>query len=89
MSYQIQIIIMVTIIINVIIITIIIMIIIIMRTYIEEALAGELLTTDCAENLVRLPTNLKIAFFLILSPNKYFTFFWGANYGQDSADDNT
>ena len=29
------------------------------RTHIEEALAGELLTTDCAQHLVRLPTNLK------------------------------
>ena len=53
------------IIIIVIIIVIIIIIITIgmIRTYIEEALAGELLATDCAENLVRLPTNLKIAFF--------------------------
>ena len=70
MSSQIKIIItiiIITIIIIIIVIIIVIIIIIItmgmIRTYIEEALAGELLATDCAENLVRLPTNLKINFF--------------------------
>ena len=41
---------------------VIVIISIMTRTYIEEALAGQLLSTDCAENLVRLPTNLKIKF---------------------------
>ena len=31
-----------------------------MRTYIEEALAGQFLAADCAENLVRLAANLRI-----------------------------
>ena len=31
-------------------------------TYIEEALAGQLLATDCAEHLVGLPANLRIEF---------------------------
>ena len=34
--------------------------IMIFLTYIEEAFAGELLATDCAQHLVRFPTHLKI-----------------------------
>ena len=42
-------------------------------TYIEEAFAGELLATDCAQHLVRFPTHLKIFQFFLIG-NKIFFF---------------
>ena len=47
--------------------------IVIIMTYIEEAFAGELLATDCAQHLVRFPTHLKIFQFFLIG-NKIFFF---------------
>ena len=42
------------------------------RTHIEEALAGELLATDCAQHIVHFPTHLKSFQFFLIDNKIYF-----------------